>query len=64
VWTGDDVTLPIHVEEWKCTGCKTLVYFEEVVWANKDGTLSTDTGDPYCVGCVPDEVPTASRPKE
>jgi len=53
--TEDDMNPRCRCEEWKCHACGEWVDDDDVVWANEDGTLSTDTGNPYCMDCVPEE---------
>jgi hypothetical protein len=36
-----------------CIVCGASLPADDIVWANKDGTLSTHTGSPYCVSCLP-----------
>lgn len=38
-----------------CIVCRVSLPADEIVWANRDGTLSTDTGSPYCVSCLPNQ---------
>lgn len=39
-----------------CVICGDVVVEDEIVWYNAEqGRLDTDKGDPYCVGCVPQQ---------
>jgi NAD-dependent SIR2 family protein deacetylase len=39
-----------------CAICDSIVVEDEIVWYNSEtDKLDTDKGDPYCVGCVPNE---------
>jgi hypothetical protein len=40
-------------QEYKCSGCKTWIREDEVIWATKDGKLDTDKGKPFCDTCLP-----------
>ena len=55
----------------KCCECKIPMLDEQVVWAKKDGTLSTTSPEafPYCEGCCPeqpdyDEIEPATTGRE
>ena len=39
-----------------CAICDSVVVEDEIVWYNPEtDKLDTDKGEPYCVGCVPNE---------
>jgi hypothetical protein len=40
---------------FECVVCGVDVQEDEVLWSTKDGILTTEIGDAYCVGCVPEE---------
>lgn len=40
---------------YKCAKCGTMLHEEIVIWALPDGTLNTDTGEPYCDACLPEQ---------
>ena len=43
-----------------CAVCDSIVVEDDIVWYNAEtGRLDTDKGDPYCVGCVPNEEPAS-----
>ena len=39
----------------KCFECGTKLNEDDVVWVNPVTTKATMTGNPYCVGCAPEE---------
>lgn len=45
----------VDAHPWDCVDCGTGLLDDDVVWSDGAGVLSTDVGDPYCTGCVPDE---------
>ena len=45
----------VDAHPWDCVDCGIGILDDDVVWSNPDGELSTDVGDPYCTGCVPDQ---------
>ena len=53
--TYDDMNERISFEEWRCESCGEWVDADDAVWATEDGRLNTDSGKPYCDGCVPEE---------
>lgn len=42
-------------QEYRCSECGKHLPEDEVVWADDDGTLNTDTGKPWCTTCAPEE---------
>lgn len=50
---SDTMNPRIYSVEWKCKGCGTWFDEEQILWVNPDGSLSTDSGDPYCDSCCP-----------
>lgn len=41
---------------YNCAICDSVVVEDDIVWYNSEtDKLDTDKGDPYCVGCVPNE---------
>ena len=41
------------MSNYSCYICQADVQDDDIVWALTDGTLNTDIGYPYCVGCLP-----------
>lgn len=39
----------------QCTECEEWMADDEVVWATREGVLSTDVGLPWCVSCCPNQ---------
>jgi hypothetical protein len=57
--TTDDRNPRLYMEEWLCHGgCETWIEQSEAIWARPNGQLSTMAMDaePYCDGCLPEEV--------
>lgn len=59
---SDDTNPRLYAEEWKCVGCNVWTDGEDIVWAMADGTLSTITGMPWCVHCVPPDNSDGETP--
>jgi len=53
--TTDSHNPLIYIQEYKCSVCGKWFNEDEIIWANDDGTLSTDTGKPYCEGNCPEQ---------
>jgi hypothetical protein len=53
--TRDAYRAIVEAHPWECFDCGLGLLDDDAVWSDPDGVLSTDVGDPYCAGCVPDQ---------
>lgn len=52
----DDMNPRLYRREYRCSGpCGGWLGEEDVLWAEHDGTLDTDTGVAWCLTCAPPE---------
>lgn len=40
---------------YSCWKCFTVIDENDVIWADVEGNLTTMTGYPYCMSCLPEE---------
>lgn len=51
----DDWNPRIYSEEYRCTTCKGWYDHEIILWIDQDNLLNTETGQPYCEACAPEQ---------
>ena len=43
------------IKEYSCWKCLKDFHEDDVIWADVEGNLTTMTGYPYCMACLPEE---------